>query len=51
MNIKILYGGSVDGNNAPDMLNNGDVHGLLVGRASEDGIKLASLLQAIDEAA
>jgi len=51
MNIKILYGGSVDGNNAPDMLKNGDVHGLLVGRASEDGIKLASLLEAIEEAA
>lgn len=51
MNIKILYGGSVDGNNAPDMLKNGDVHGLLVGRAGEDGIKLASLLEAIEESA
>ncbi len=51
MNIKILYGGSIDGNNAPDMLKNGDVHGLLVGRASEDGIKLASLLEAIEAAA
>jgi triosephosphate isomerase len=51
MNIKILYGGSVDGNNAPDMLKHGDVLGFLVGRASEDGIKLASLLQAIEEAA
>ncbi len=50
MNIKILYGGSVDGNNAPAMMKYGDVHGFLVGRASEDGIKLASLLEAIEEA-
>ncbi len=50
MSIKILYGGSVDAGNAPAMLRDGDVHGLLVGRASEDGIKLAALLESIEEA-
>jgi triosephosphate isomerase len=51
MNIKILYGGSIDETNAADMLKNGDVHGFLVGRASEDATKLAALLQALEQAA
>lgn len=50
MDIKILYGGSIDGSNAPEMLEKGDVHGFLVGRASEDGYKIAALLAAIEEA-
>ena len=48
MSIKILYGGSVDETNAGVMLRRGDVHGLLVGRASEDAAKFSALLQAIE---
>ncbi|MEY4746970.1 MAG: hypothetical protein RLZZ416_19 [Candidatus Parcubacteria bacterium] len=50
MNVKILYGGSVDETNAGGMLRQGDVHGLLVGRASEDAGKIASLLHAVEAA-
>lgn len=48
MNIKILYGGSIDADNAALMLQNGDVVGLLVGRASVDAEKLSALLQSIE---
>ncbi len=48
MAIKILYGGSIDDTTAPDMLKKGDVHGLLVGRASEDALKFAALVRAIE---
>lgn len=51
MNIKILYGGSIDETSAGQMLREGDVHGLLVGRASEEGSRLTALLQAIEESA
>jgi triosephosphate isomerase len=51
MNIKILYGGSIDETNAGAMLREGDVVGLLVGRASEDAAKFGSLLQAIENTA
>jgi triosephosphate isomerase len=51
MDIKILYGGSIDDTNAADMRMNGDVHGFLVGRASEDAVKLDALLQALEGAA
>jgi len=47
MAIKILYGGSIDENNAVTMLRDGDVAGLLVGRASADREKLAGLVRAI----
>lgn len=47
MSIKILYGGSIDETNAATMLRDGDVHGLLVGRASEDREKFASLISAL----
>lgn len=46
--IKILYGGSVDESNAGDMLLHGDVKGFLVGRASQDAVEFAALLQAIE---
>lgn len=45
--IKILYGGSIDAKNAPAMLRDGDVHGLLVGRASISAIEFAHLLEAV----
>lgn len=48
--IKILYGGSVDGKNAGDMLRNGDVTGLLVGRVSVDSQAFSELLRACAEA-
>ncbi len=47
MKVKILYGGSVDETNAEAMLHNGDVHGLLVGRASEDAEKFSALMNSI----
>lgn len=47
MNVKILYGGSIDDSNAEDMLEHGDVNGLLIGRASADPKKVAALLSAI----
>jgi triosephosphate isomerase len=46
MNITILYGGSVDAASAPVMLRDGDVKGLLVGRASVDAKAFAELLSA-----
>ena len=48
--IKILYGGSVDAKNASDMMRNGDVVGLLVGRASVDIQAFSELLRACVEA-
>lgn len=50
MDIKILYGGSIDETTAPEMLTNGDVIGLLVGRASSDARKITNLLGAIQRA-
>lgn len=46
--MKILYGGSIEEKNAPDMLKYGDVDGLLVGRASTEQTRIALLLGAID---
>ena len=48
--ITILYGGSVDGKNAGDMMRNGDVKGLLVGRSSVDTEVFAELLRAVNAA-
>ncbi|TSC86940.1 MAG: triosephosphate isomerase (TIM) [Parcubacteria group bacterium Gr01-1014_8] len=45
--MKILYGGSIDATNAGAMLQDGDVHGLLVGRASINAVEFAHLLQAV----
>lgn len=45
--ITILYGGSVDAASAPAMLRDGDVHGLLVGRASWSAIEFSHLLTAV----
>lgn len=50
MQIRILYGGSIDEMNAPVMLEQGDVHGFLVGRASEDPVRVGALLQALERA-
>jgi triosephosphate isomerase len=52
-NVSILYGGAIDEGNAAAMLQDGDVTGLLVGRASTDAEEFSRLLQVIehDEAA
>lgn len=48
MKVKILYGGSIDQSNAADMLKEGDVNGLLIGRASTDAGSFVPLLETID---
>lgn len=50
MKAVILYGGSIDETNAPTMLREGDVQGLLVGRASADARRFTLLLTAIEKA-
>ncbi len=45
--VVVLYGGSIDATNAVDMLKNGDVAGLLVGRASIDNLVFSKLVQVI----
>lgn len=45
--VKILYGGAVDAGNAGTMLREGDVAGLLVGRASVDADGFTNLLKAV----
>jgi triosephosphate isomerase len=47
MAVKILYGGAIDESNAAAMLKEGDVAGLLVGRASTDTEKFLALMKAI----
>lgn len=44
---KILYGGSIDESNAHEMITEGDVQGLLVGRASTDAEKFTVLLKSL----
>jgi triosephosphate isomerase len=44
MSVKILYGGSVDEENAKQILEEGEVNGLLVGRASLDYYAFGDLL-------
>lgn len=48
--MKILYGGSLNAANTGAMLREGDVHGLLVGRASLDAVEFGNLLQAVASA-
>lgn len=48
--VKVLYGGSIDAANAARMLQDGDVRGLLVGRASTDANGFAELLRAVHTA-
>ena len=50
MSIKILYGGSVDETNAPDMLHDGDVDGLLVGRVSTNAQQFTALITSVEKA-
>ncbi|MCE9541539.1 triose-phosphate isomerase [Candidatus Kaiserbacteria bacterium] len=50
MNMKILYGGSIDETNAAGMLRDGDIAGFLVGRASTEATKCAALIHSLSEA-
>lgn len=43
MSMRILYGGAIDETNAAEMMEYGDVSGLLIGRASADAKKLSSI--------
>lgn len=49
MTVKILYGGSIEAENARAMLEDGGVQGLLVGRASEHGHEIMHLLGEIGQ--
>ena len=50
MQMRILYGGSIDDSNAAEMCRDGDVEGLLVGRASSDPRKITSLISSLQNA-
>lgn len=47
LQMRILYGGSIDETNAQDMCREGDIEGLLVGRSSSDPRKIALLINAL----
>jgi triosephosphate isomerase len=47
---KVLYGGSVTGDNAEDILINGQVDGLLIGRSSWEASSFKDIFYAIDKA-
>ena len=46
--VKIVYGGSVTPNNAQDLVHNGEVDGLLIGRASWQPEDLKSICQSLN---
>ena len=50
MNMRVLYGGSIDETNAIGMLRDGDVGGFLVGRVSIEAEKFALLVHSLSEA-
>jgi len=47
---KILYGGSVNGSNAEDIMWNGEVDGLLIGRSSYEAESFGEIFSAISDA-
>ena len=47
MEVKTLYGGAIDVATAPVMVEQGDVHGLLVGRAGSEVEKVTALFAAL----
>ena len=48
MKVKVLYGGSVNFRNAAEIINIGQVDGLLVGRESVNMPGFTELLKAVD---
>ncbi len=49
MDIRILYGGAIDVASAPSMMKEGDVHGLLIGRASAETHSISALIHTIGD--
>jgi triosephosphate isomerase len=49
LKVKVLYGGSVNYRNAPDIISIGKVDGLLVGRESVNAPGFVELLKAVDQ--
>lgn len=49
MNARILYGGAIDETNAAQMLTEGDVSGLLIGRASVEPARFKALIETVSE--
>jgi triosephosphate isomerase (TIM) len=49
LKVRVLYGGSVNYRNAPDIITLGRVNGLLVGRESVNAPGFVALLKAVDE--
>jgi triosephosphate isomerase len=47
LKVPILYGGAVEASNAKTLLMEGDVHGLLVGRASATLDSFTDILKAV----
>jgi triosephosphate isomerase len=47
LKMKILYGGSIDETNAREMVAEGEVQGLLVGRASTEAEKITKLIRSL----
>jgi triosephosphate isomerase len=48
LKVKVLYGGSVNYRNAPEIMTIGKVDGLLVGRESVNAPGFIALLKAVD---
>lgn len=46
--VKILYGGSVEDENARDLMQKGDISGFLVGHASLDPLEFSKILKIVD---
>ena len=47
-NTKVLYGGSVENENAEDLMKKGDISGFLVGHASLDPLEFSKILKIVD---
>jgi len=47
-NVKILYGGSVEDENAHDLIQKGDIVGFLVGHASLNPLEFSKILKIVD---
>lgn len=47
--VRVIYGGSINDDNAQDMLDNGNIDGLIIGRASMDSLQVASLVKLLNK--
>jgi len=48
--VKIIYGGSVEAENASELIQNGNVSGFLVGHASLSALSFSDILKSVDNA-